>query len=101
MPTILPSVATLESKDEAQLGVELRLARLRMQIAAIRSVADHAERLARAAEVDGLPHQLVEEMARLGCLLVEAAGALVEARSPADSAIFLRLRAPDGPACPV
>ena len=80
MLTILPSLAALESKDDWRLGVELRLARLRAQVAAVRSIADHVDYLARAADEDGVGEQLVEEMARLGCRLVEAAGSL--ARSP-------------------
>jgi hypothetical protein len=90
MSTILPSLAALESTDDTQLTVELTLARLKTQVAAVRGIADHAERLARAADVESLGEQLVEEMARLGCRLIEAAGSLAEAPRPGESGTFPR-----------
>lgn len=57
---------------------------------AAKARADHVERLARPPEADGLKGQLVEEMARLGCCLVEAAGALVERSRPEESGVFAR-----------
>jgi hypothetical protein len=76
MLSYIPSLAALQSNDDGRLTAELRLARLRSQVAIIRSLADHVEHLARPQDTDGLSGQLVEEMARLGCLLLETAGAL-------------------------
>jgi hypothetical protein len=76
MLTYIPSLAALQSNDDGRLTAELRLARLRSQVAIIRSLADQVEHLARPENTDGLSEQLVEEMARLGCMLLETAGAL-------------------------
>jgi hypothetical protein len=72
----LPSLAALESNDDGPLAAELRLARLRSQAAVVRALADHVEHLSRAADADVLGAQLVEEVARLGCRLLEAAASL-------------------------
>jgi hypothetical protein len=68
----ISSLSALESDNEDRLPAELRLARLRSQLAVIRTLADHIEHLARPQDADGLGHQIVEEMARLGCRLLEA-----------------------------
>jgi hypothetical protein len=90
MPAHMPSMDALDSHDDGLLNAELRLARLRSQVAVVRTIADHVERLARPPEADGLKGQLVEEMARLGCCLVEAAAALVERSRPEESGVFAR-----------
>lgn len=54
----LPSLAALESDDD-RLGAELRLARLRSQVAVVRTVADEVEHLAQRGDADGLRAQLV------------------------------------------
>lgn len=92
MLTIPPSLATLASADDRRLDAELRLARLRTRVAAIRAIADQAERLSRAADVENVGEQLIKEMARLGCQLIEAAGLLAEAPPPGCSGIFARTR---------
>src|ERR1019366_3634079 len=45
MPSHMPSMDALESHDDGQLNAELRLARLRSQVAVVRTTADHVERL--------------------------------------------------------
>ena len=42
------------------------------------------------AEVDDLREQIVEEIARLGCRLFEAAAAMAVSRRLEDSGVFLR-----------
>jgi hypothetical protein len=79
MLTVLATLAIPPSKDDGRLAVEAQLKRVRTQVAAVRAVADHAEQLAQAAAVDRLTEQLVEEMARLGCRLLEAAVSLADA----------------------
>ena len=95
MPAHIPSLAALESNDDGPLVAELRLARLRSQAAVVRALADHVEHLSRAGEADGIGDQLIEEMARLGCRILEAAGSLARAPHVEDSGIFAR--APSSP----
>jgi hypothetical protein len=84
------SLSTLESDDEDRLAAELGLARLRSQLAVIRTLADHIEHLARPQDTDGLGHQIVEEMARLGCRLIEAAASLTQSPRSDESGVFER-----------
>jgi len=74
MATYIPSLAALQSEDDGQLAAELRLARLRTQAAVLRSLADYIEQLARPEDSDGLGAQTIEEMERLGSLLLQSAG---------------------------
>ena len=89
MPATIPSLAALQSNDEGKLASEFRLARLRSQLAVVRSVADHLEHLTCSEDIACLGDQLREEMALLGCRLVEAAETLAEPR-PHESGVFLR-----------
>jgi len=86
----LPSVVTLESNDDRQLSAELRLARVRTQVAVVRTLADEIELLVRRRLVDGLSEQLVEEMARLGCQLVETAAELTRVPAAEDTGVHRR-----------
>jgi type II secretory pathway component PulM len=79
MSTHLPSVTALESNDDDRIAAELRLARLRSQLAVVRTVADHVEQFSGAADADGLGQQLVEEIARLAARVLEAASGLTAA----------------------
>ena len=94
MPAYLPSLASLQSTEDGPLATELRLVRLRSQAAVVRALADRVEDLSRAAEADGLGDQLIEEMARMGRRLLEAAEACGRARQLKDSGIFARCLAP-------
>jgi hypothetical protein len=90
MPTrTLPTVGTLESNDDSQLMVELRLARARAQLAVVRTLADRIEVIANPRLV-GLDDQLIEEIARLGCRLLEAAAELTRSPAPEDTGVFHR-----------
>jgi hypothetical protein len=86
----IPSLAALGSGDDSWLEAELRLARLRSQVAVVRALADHVEHLSRVEGADGVGDQLIEEMARLGCRLIEAAGTMAGTQHPQDSAVFAR-----------
>jgi hypothetical protein len=91
MPAQSPSVAALESTQDGPLAAGgSRLVNLRSQAAVVRTLADQVEQLSRAADFDGLGGQLVEEMARLGCRLLEAAAALADASPVEDSGVFKR-----------
>jgi hypothetical protein len=86
----MPSRDSTESDDDTLLASELRLAHLRSQVAVVRTIADQVEQLARARDAESLRTQLVEEMARLGCRLLEAAAAFTEVPHGEDSAVFVR-----------
>jgi hypothetical protein len=88
-PSLLPSVATLESSGDGQLTAELRLARLRAQVAVVRTLTDHIEQLGRPGDAD-VSWQLIEEMARLGCRLLKAAAWMTRSPQSEDSGIFPR-----------
>jgi hypothetical protein len=90
MPTQTPSIAALESRQDGPLAPEARLVNLRSQAAVVRTLADRADQLSRAADVDGLGAQMVEEMARLGCRLLDAAAALARVSPVEDSGVFSR-----------
>ena len=88
----VPSLGALESDDNGRLVAEFRLARLRSQVAVVRALADHVEYLARSGDADGLSSQVIEEMARLGCRLLEAAGSSTGSPCPEQSGVFARGR---------
>jgi hypothetical protein len=90
MPTQTPAVAALESSQDGPLAAEARRVNLRSQVAVVRTLADQVEQLSRAADVDGLGAQMVEEMARLGCRLLDAAAALAGVSRVEDSGVFNR-----------
>ncbi len=80
---------TLADPCDGQSPAEAHLGRIRSQAAVVRALADAAECLARPG-AEGVGDQLVEEMARLGCRLLESAGALARDPRPEDSAVFAR-----------
>jgi hypothetical protein len=90
MLTQILSVAALESSQDGPLAAEARLVNLRSQVAIVRTLADQVELLSRAPDVDGLGTQMVEEMARLACRLLDAAAALADASPVEDSGVFKR-----------
>jgi hypothetical protein len=59
-------------------------------VAVLRTLTDHIEHLARPGDADELSWQLVEEMARLGCRLLEAAARMTRSLRPEDSGVFTR-----------
>jgi hypothetical protein len=85
----VPSPSGPQSEDDSQLATDPRLAHVRSQVAVVRAVADQIEHLSRREDGDGLDAQLIEEMTRLGCRLLEAAAFLAESRSD-DSGVFAR-----------
>jgi hypothetical protein len=90
IPSLLPSVATLESSDDGQLTAELRLARPRAQAAVVRTLTDHIEHLVRPRDADRLSWQIIEQMAPLGCRLLEAAAWMKTSTGSEDSGGFTR-----------
>jgi hypothetical protein len=90
MPMQTPSVVALEFSPGGPLAADARLIKLRAQVAVVRTIADQVEQLSRAADVDGLGTQVVEEMTRLGCYLLETAAALADFSPVDNSGIFKR-----------
>jgi hypothetical protein len=84
---------TLTASRDGASPTETHLGRIRSQVAIVRALADAAECLARPG-AEGVGDQLVEEMARLGCRLLESAGALARDPRPEDSAVFARRPSP-------
>ena len=87
----IPSLATLESGDDRQLAADLGLVRVRSQVGAIRTLVDRADELAQPGATGELSEELIEEMARLGCRLLEAAASLAESRRTGESGAFSRM----------
>jgi len=88
------SFTARESNDNRRPTLALQLARLRAQVAVVRTLADHIEHFARPDNTHGVSEQLIEEMARLGCGLLEAAASMTRALAPKESGVFAR-RSPD------
>ena len=78
------------SERDRRLVVEFRLERLRSQTAVVRALVDHVEHLSRARDADATADRLIEEIARLGCRLLETAETLAEWQHPEDSGVFAR-----------
>jgi hypothetical protein len=66
--------------------------RLRTQVAVIRALAEQIDRLPLHGEGEAVHDQLIEEAARLGCLLLEQAGWLAASQHPDESGVFARDR---------
>ena len=100
--TVMSVVPPRQGPFDNPLAAELRLARLRAQVAILRALADHIDDVARPRDADGLSSQLIEEMTRLGCRLIEAAASMTrlpcsdETRLPCsdDSGVFAQTPAP-------
>lgn len=88
MPSLVPPFSVLESHEV--VAVQARLVRVRSQVAIIRTLADHIETLSRVADADAVAEQVIEELARLGCRLLETAAALAGPPPPEDSGVFER-----------
>jgi hypothetical protein len=89
MLTQTQAVAALASRPDRALAEEPRLVELRSQAAIVRTLVDQVEQVTRAGDVASLGAQMVEEMARLGCRLLDTAAALAEV-SVEDSGVFER-----------
>jgi hypothetical protein len=90
MPVQVLSVTPLECRHVRPLATNPRSVNLRSQVAVVRALADQVEQLSLAADADGLGTQMVEEMARLGCRLLETAAALAETAPGEGSGVFRR-----------
>jgi|HubBroStandDraft_5_1064220.scaffolds.fasta_scaffold150277_2 hypothetical protein len=90
MKTHLPSLRALQSSDDQPLREELSLLAVREQVAVVRAFADEVERLTFGGRMCGPYEQLVEELARLGCRILETAATAsrtVEPPTPRDTGL--------------
>ena len=85
----VPSLEALASQEQDRLAAGLRLASLRSRRQEVQRLTELVARLVRAGDPDGVGEQLVEEMAWLGCHLLEAAATLCGQRAD-DSGVFVR-----------
>jgi hypothetical protein len=93
MPAPILSLVTSGSGDDARTPAK-HLGPLRVQAAVIRALVDEVECVSRVGDAEGMGEQLIEEMARLGCRLLEAAGTLAAPPPPEDSGVFARRSGP-------
>ncbi|HEY8088273.1 MAG TPA: hypothetical protein VIF09_10520 [Polyangiaceae bacterium] len=70
---------------------EPRPGHIRSQLAVVRTLTDQVERASWLADDGGLRAQLIEELARLGCRLLDEAGSLAASGDGEDSGVFARL----------
>lgn len=82
MKVHLPSIEALTAGDDRLLHQELGSLGVRRQTAVVRALLDQVECSPWSAR-DGLRAQLVEELARLGCIILEAAASLSSTTEPA------------------
>jgi hypothetical protein len=82
-------LASLDTHTDIRNAVDHRLVRLRSQVAIIRTLADDVD--AGTVDAGAMADQVIEEMARLGCRLLEMAATLATAAAPEDSGAFARI----------
>jgi len=83
----IPSLATLDSNDDELFAAELRFARFQSQVAILRKLADQVEQLGPPREFDTSGQELMEEIAQLGCRVLQATRPSAWSPRPADSSI--------------
>lgn len=86
----LPSIEALTDSDDERLIAELRVNELRDQVAVARAMLDAVEELSASErssrfEQDEETERTAEELARLGCKIVELAGAISRSRGPVST----------------
>ena len=89
MLEFISTLDTVESDDDDARTLEHRLSELREQAAVVRTMADHVDHFAQPGNSDGFREQLIEEVTRLGCHLLEAAAAMTR-KSPSDYRMIVR-----------
>jgi hypothetical protein len=103
--THLPSLRALQTSDDEQLHEEFSLLAVREQVAIVRALADELERLTAQGRMRGRCEQFVEELARLGCRILETAATASQTTEPTTSMGFRstgqnREASPHGPRAP-
>lgn len=86
----LPSIAALTGNDDERLMTELKVREVREHVAAARSLLDAVDELSACGrsledEQTETTELAVEELARLGCKIVELAGAISRSQGPVSA----------------
>lgn len=82
----LPSIEALTDNDDERLITELKVNELREQVALARSLLDAVDELSADEQASSdLSDGAAEELARLGCKIVEVAGAISRSRAPVSA----------------
>lgn len=86
----LPSIEALTASDDERLITELKVREVREHVAAARSLLDAVDELSACGrssedEQGDTTELAAEELARLGCKIVELAGAISRSRPPASA----------------
>jgi hypothetical protein len=88
-----PSIEALTDDDDDRLIAELKVNEVREHVAVARSLLDAVEALSANEQTSvDVQDEAAEELARLGCKIVELAGAISRSRAPV-SAVSLVQRA--------
>jgi hypothetical protein len=91
MRTHLPSIEALVAGDDRRLHEELSGLSVRKQTAVVRMLMDQLEVVSPWSAVEGVRAQLVEELARLGCLILQAAASMSSDVEPAPVSGTMRV----------
>lgn len=86
----LPSIEALTDSDDDRLIAELKVSEVREHVALARSLLDAVDELAASRQTSSDPQdeqaeRAAGELARLGCKIVELAGALTRACGPVST----------------
>ena len=82
----LPSIEALTDDDDDRLITELKVSEVREHVAAARSLLDAVDALSATEQASAVVQdEAAEELARLGCKIVELAGAISRSRGPVSA----------------
>ena len=82
----LPSVEALTDDDDDRLITELKVHEVREHVAVARSLLDAVEEMSASGQASSpVQDEAAEELARLGCKIVELAGAISRSRGPVSA----------------
>lgn len=86
----LPSIEALTDNDDERLIAELKAREVRDHVAVARALLDAVDELSACGrssenEHDDQADRAAEELARLGCKIVELAGAISRSRGPVSA----------------
>ena len=82
----LPSIEALTDNDDERLITELKVREVREQVALARSLLDAVDELSANEQTSpSVQDDAAEELARLGCKIVELAGAISRSRGPVSA----------------
>ncbi len=92
----LPSIRALDTSDDGLLRQELRYLAVRQQVAVVKALVDRLDGLDPAG-TSCFSGELVQELARLGCTILETAAAMSKMTEPAPESGILPLGSSDTP----